>query len=129
MNATSKDNIQPKPLAGLQELREELIERHANDQHFYVRISTALDLAEERVRRADAEASARRLNIRTEQQVAKELDCSIDTIRRARKAHNVAHISAGNLIRYTDEQFLKLLEAMEKPTKLKEVRQQARRAS
>jgi hypothetical protein len=79
-------------------------------------------MAEEAVRQAQAELLRRQINIRTEQQVAKELECSLDTVRRARKRHNIPHVSAGTLIRYTDEQFLELLKAMERPAKLKEAR-------
>lgn len=73
-------------------------------------------------RRLKAEARQRQINIRTEQQVADELGCCVATVRSARKRYGVPHISAGNLIRYTDEQFLKLLEAMERPAKLKAVK-------
>lgn len=88
-----------------------------------------LQQAADEVRRSKAEARRAQINIRTEQQVADLLGCSIDTVRRARKRHSVPHISAGNLIRYTDEQFVKLLEAMERPSRPKEARQPARRAS
>jgi hypothetical protein len=74
------------------------------------------------VRQAESEAAKRRINIRTEQEVADQLGCCIATVRAARKRHNVRHVSAGNLIRYTDEQFLELLKTMERPVKLKEAR-------
>jgi endonuclease III len=84
-------------------------------------------VAEEAVREANRELRQRKQNIRTEQEVAKELGCCVATVRSARKRHHVPHIVAGRLVRYTDEQFERLLQAMERP-KLREAKPGSRAA-
>jgi len=81
-----------------------------------------LQQAADELRQAQAELRRRQINIRTEKQVAAELGCSVATVRRVRKDHRIPYTAVGNLIRYTDEQFLKLLEAMERPRQAKKTR-------
>jgi copper oxidase (laccase) domain-containing protein len=88
-----------------------------------------LQQAADELRRAKAEARRRQINIRTERQVADELQCSIETVARARKRYGVPHIAAGTHIRYTDEQFLLLIEALERPAKLRAVKESTRARS
>jgi hypothetical protein len=109
----------------IQNLRREVIEHRTNAEYFCARTLMVLDLADERVRHAEAEAAERRLNIRTEEEVAQQLGCSVDTVKRVRQKHGIPHTLAGIRIRYTDEQFRALLKAMEKPVQLKAVKSKA----
>ena len=111
----------------LQNLRQELIERDEMERRerndFNLRVSATLALAEEDVRRSRAEAAARRINLRTEEQVAGELHCSVDSVRRVRKDLNLSYTkSPGGTVCYTEEQYVALLAARERPAKLQAVR-------
>ncbi|MDQ1610311.1 MAG: hypothetical protein QOG00_242 [Pyrinomonadaceae bacterium] len=109
----------------LEARQAELLELEATLARVIGATRYALQQAADEVRRSKAEARRTQIVIRTEQQVADLLQCSVDTVRRARQKHQVPHIAAGNLIRYTDEQLLTLVEAMERPAKLKQVKQAA----
>lgn len=67
-------------------------------------------------RRLKAEAAHRQINIRTEQQIAEDLRCHVASLRRARKKLNLSYTrSPGGAVLYTEEQYLALLAALEKP--------------
>jgi hypothetical protein len=90
----------------------------------FVRVCSAaryeIQQAADELRQAQAELHHRQINIRTEQQIADELHCHVDSMRRTRKKLNLSYTrSPGGTILYTEEQYLALLAARESPVKLK----------
>jgi excisionase family DNA binding protein len=101
------------------ELVAEFFEIESRTAQAMARARVLFGLGSDVAARAEAEVRRRELNFYTEEQAARKMQISKDTLQRLRTRHNLPHVRAGALVRYTDEQLAKVVEMLERPRRAK----------